>query len=60
MAVTLKTLTGEDIPSEHRRPDLEALIEVKSHDGTLHYLESEEEAANLVVDLHKEDQEEGG
>lgn len=60
MAVTLKTLTGEEIPTEHRRPDLEALIVVQSHDGSLHYLESDEDAANLVVDLHKEDQEEGG
>ncbi|WP_122663460.1 hypothetical protein [Pseudomonas viridiflava] len=60
MAVTLKTLTGEEIPTEHRRPGLDALIVVQSHDGSLHYLESDEEAANLVVDLHKEDQEEGG
>lgn len=56
MAVTLKKLTGDEIPAELRKPGQEALFAVEDMDGEIRYLESDVEAAKLVTQLHLQDQ----
>ncbi len=55
MAVTLKTLKGDEIPVEHRREGLDELHAVQDGDGEPQYLESDIEAAQLVVKLSEEE-----
>jgi hypothetical protein len=55
MAVILKTLTGNDIPVEHRRDGREELFAVEAMNGNVWYLESGEEAAHLVAVMHEQE-----
>ena len=55
MAVTLKTLSDDEIPVTHRREGLEVLYAVYEDNGTVHYLESDVEAAQLVVQLSEKE-----
>ena len=54
MTVTLKTLSGDEIPIERRREGLEVLFTVQHGEGEPHYLESDVEAARLVVKLSEQ------
>lgn len=51
MTVTLKKLLGDEIPEPERREGLDVLFAVEVDGTAVRYLESDVEAARLVVEL---------
>lgn len=55
MTVRMNTLVGEEIPAALRRPGLDIIFKVESSDGTVHYLESDIEALQLMIEIDDEE-----
>jgi hypothetical protein len=55
MAIILKSLSGDEIPLEHRRTGLEVLFAVEDSEGRVRYLESDVDAARLVTKLSEQE-----
>lgn len=56
MAVTLKKLENDELPTVYRRRNIAAVFQVTGDDGEIFYLDTEEDAAALVAKLHLKDQ----
>ncbi|RJX74956.1 hypothetical protein [Pseudomonas sp. LS-2] len=54
MAVIVTKLEGELIPEDLRTEQLEQVFKVTDDEGNAHYVESDEEAAKLAVDLSEQ------